>query len=212
MKRVIFYFDGFNFYNGLKDKCKHSPEWKKYYWLDFVKFCQQFIPNDQKIEAVKYFTAPPMNPGKRGRQAALLSANKILNPGVFKVLNGKYYTKNVSCKICQGTFQQPEEKRTDVNISVEMLMDCFNNAVDKIVLVTADSDLIPSIQAIKRQFSDKQIKIYFPPLRTSAELLNLCRPVVYLENNKNKFDNAVMEEIVTVGANTYTIPSEWKYI
>jgi uncharacterized LabA/DUF88 family protein len=211
MKRVIFYFDGFNLYNGLKTKCISAPEWKKYYWLDLVKFCQQFTSQNQNLVSVKYFSAPPLNIGKRGRQAAFLSANRILNPSVFRVFNGKYYKKNVFCKLCSGTFEQPEEKGTDVSISVQMLLDCFNDQVDKLVLVTADSDLIPALEAIKSQFPAKQIKIYFPPLRTSAELLNRFRPVVFLENNKDKFDAAVMPDTVTVGNNTYTIPATWKY-
>jgi uncharacterized LabA/DUF88 family protein len=212
MERVIFYFDGFNFYNGLKNKCKQAPDWKKYYWLDFVKFCQQFTSAEQTIEMVKYFTAPPLNPNKRARQSTLLSANKFLNPDNFKVFNGKYINKNVTCKICSGTFQQPEEKRTDVNISVEMLLDCFNDLADKLVLITADSDLIPTIQAIKKQFPKKKIKVYFPPLRTSADLLSLCGPVVYLENNKSRFEASVMSEIVTVASKTYNIPPEWKVV
>lgn len=109
MKRVTFYFDGFNFYNGLKTKAIQDNSWKQFYWLDFVKFCNQFINEEQEIVKVKYFTSPPLNPNKKTRQAALLSANKILNPNIFEVINGKYYTKNVTCKLCNQTFQQPEE-------------------------------------------------------------------------------------------------------
>ncbi len=33
-QRVIAYIDGFNFYFGLRSE----PRWKRYYWLDVVKF------------------------------------------------------------------------------------------------------------------------------------------------------------------------------
>jgi len=33
-QKVIVYVDGFNFYYGLKG----DPKWKRYYWLDIVKF------------------------------------------------------------------------------------------------------------------------------------------------------------------------------
>ena len=29
MKKVNFYIDGFNFYFGLKEMCKHKPKWNK---------------------------------------------------------------------------------------------------------------------------------------------------------------------------------------
>jgi len=210
MKRVIFYIDGFNFYYGLRDKCKESREWKAFYWLDFVAFSKQFVADEQELVKVKYFTAAPLNVGKRSRQAALLSANKLLNPAVFEIIRGKYYSKNTSCHLCKGVFQTFEEKRTDVNISIHMLLDCFHNSVDKLVLITADSDLITTVQTIKTHFPEKEIKIYFPPKRTSYELFDVCKPVVYLENNKKKFENAVMNNVVTDGIKKYTKPPEWK--
>jgi len=38
MKRTTFYFDGFNFYYGLKEKSNEDESWKEFYWIDFVKF------------------------------------------------------------------------------------------------------------------------------------------------------------------------------
>lgn len=209
MKRVTFYFDGFNFYNGLKTKATHDPSWKQFYWLDFVQFCNQFVNSDQKIAKVKYFTSPPLNSNKKSRQAALLSANQLINPDTFEVINGKYYTKNVSCKLCNQIFQQPEEKRTDVNISNHLLMDCFEDLTDKLVLISADTDLISTLTLIKTKFPEKQLKVYFPPLRTSSELLKAFKPVVYLENNKSKFENSILDEVVSLSGQTYIRPENW---
>lgn len=97
MKRVIFYFDGFNFYNGLKDKASSNPDWKNYYWIDFYKFATQFFDDQNEIVAVKYFTAPPLDPNKKSRQSALFKANEILNPDKFIVINGQYQHRKVSC-------------------------------------------------------------------------------------------------------------------
>ncbi|MBG9374653.1 NYN domain-containing protein [Panacibacter sp. DH6] len=209
MKKVIFYFDGFNFYNGLKDKCKKDAVWKRYYWIDFVKFCSQFLPDTQELVKVKYFTAPPQNPYKRSRQATLFAANSLINQEKFEIIKGKYIDKTVGCKICGSPFQVPEEKRTDVNISCHMLLDCFKNNADKLILVTADSDLIPTIECIKQNFPDKQFKIYFPPFRTSMDLINLCKPVVFLENNPKKFDAAIMEDTISKDGKSFTKPSQW---
>lgn len=209
MKRVIFYFDGFNFYNGLKEKAQANPDWKKFYWIDFVAFCSQFFP-DASLEAVKYFTAPPSNNGQRGRQAALFAANSIRNPEKFLVVKGNYQNKTIECKKCKESFEHPEEKRTDVNIAVHMMLDCFLDKADTLILISADSDQVPAVQAIKEQFPNKTVKIYFPPQRNSAELFAIAKPVVYLDNAESKFKAAVMPAAVTNGTKTYTRPPEWK--
>lgn len=210
MKKVIFYFDGFNFYNGLRSKSEKDRTWKDYYWIDFVKFCNQFIYDGSELAAIKYFTAPPMNTYKRSKQSALFGANKLLNPLLFQVYNGQYQNRTINCGICKKDFQHPEEKRTDVNISVSMLMDCLHNRVDTLVLVSADSDQVPTIQAIKQNFPTKNVKVYFPPNRTSSDLLAHAKPVVLLENNESRFKNSVMPILVNVGDKKYTMPEDWK--
>lgn len=62
------------------------------------------------------------------------------------------------CKSCSGVFQTQEEKSTDVNISLHMILDCFENKADKLVLITADSDLVTTVQTLKSKFPDKEIK------------------------------------------------------
>lgn len=98
-KKVVFYFDGFNFYNGLKDFSLTRKNWKDYFWLDFVKFCSRFVfeHDGQVLHKVKYFTAPPSNEKKRSKQSALLNANKILNNQLFEVINGHYADKHIVC-------------------------------------------------------------------------------------------------------------------
>ncbi len=52
-QRIIVYVDGFNFYYGLRSESR----WKKYYWLDMVKFFDMFMKENQGLVAVKYFSA-----------------------------------------------------------------------------------------------------------------------------------------------------------
>lgn len=49
-QKVIVYIDGFNFYYGLKKNYK----WRRFYWLDVVKFFEMFIKPDQELLCVKY--------------------------------------------------------------------------------------------------------------------------------------------------------------
>ena len=129
-KRVTFYFDGFNFYFALKRKKKISPEWKDFYWLDLVAFCESFLGPDQVLEKVIYFTASPLSPQKNSRQSAFLNANRILHPDKFEVIRGKYMSKQIECPYCKYSISKPEEKRTDVNISVRMMADCVQDKTD----------------------------------------------------------------------------------
>ena len=212
MIRVTFYFDGFNFYYGLKNKKDEDATWKAFYWLDFVKFCEQFLGEGQILEKVKYFTTAPHSKSKQARQQALLTANRYLNPDKFQVIRGKYYDKTVHCQLCNKDFKVPEEKRTDVNISVHLVGDCAKDLTDTLVLVSADSDLVPPIEFITSNYTDKKVKLYFPPCRKSLDLLrSVGNKATALEKSKFKFENAVMEPTITSpdGRKSVTRPAEW---
>ena len=78
------------------------------------------------------------------------------------------------------------------------------------MLISADSDLAPALTYIKKNFPDKKIKLYFPPEMSSADLFNIMsRKVVYLSNNKLKFDKAVMVDKIEVGQQKVMKPPEW---
>ena len=213
-QRVTVYVDGFNFYYGLKQMIAFQPDWKKFYWLDFVKLFDHFLGENHTLRKVFYFTTPPLNFQKSNRQGVLFDANKLLNENRFEVIFGKFYEKNLTCPVCKSVYTTPEEKRTDVNISVQMMRDCAQNKTDTLILVTADSDLVPPIEAIKNDFPDKRIRIFFPPKRFSNELNNFMKSnkgkVTFLERNKIRFQNSIMSDTVTKDGRTFSIPQNWK--
>ena len=88
--RVNVYFDGFNFYYGLKSKSG-----KQFYWLDFTAFSEKFLRPYQTLVSANYFSAVPHDTGKADRQDLLFSANK-LNPK-FNLFLGKYMKKHITC-------------------------------------------------------------------------------------------------------------------
>lgn len=212
--RVTFYVDGFNFYYGLKRMKQIDVNWQRYYWIDVVKLFEQFLGLEQELSKVIYFTASPLDSDKNSRQSAFLNANSILNPGRFEVVRGKYINKTIKCPHCHLAINRPEEKKTDVNLSVRMIEDCVKDKTDVVVLVSADTDLIPPIDFILNNFPTKRVKVYFPPANHSFDINGYIRAhkshVVRLDANARKFDNAVMPDIVSVGEKTYTIPQTWK--
>ncbi|MBS5526534.1 MAG: NYN domain-containing protein [Prevotella sp.] len=213
-KRVTFYVDGFNFYFGLKRTRKSVCGWKRYYWIDIVKLFEGFLGEGQVLERVIYFTASPLSPAKNSRQSAFLNANKLINGDRFEIVRGKYYDKQFICPYCKASVPKPEEKRTDVNISIRMIGDCMLEKTDVVALVSADSDLVPPIEFIQKHCPQKTVKVYFPPSNYSNDLKdNLLhhrsKPVLLIKNQR-RFDLSVMPDAVTKGTKTYTIPEKWK--
>ena len=213
-KRVTFYIDGFNFYYGLRRARKAESRWGEYYWLDMVKFCRSFLGQDQELARVIYFTATPLSSDKSSRQSAFLNANKLLNGDLFEIVRGKYFTKDISCPYCNATFLRPEEKRTDVNISVRMMGDCERNNTDSLVLVSADSDLVPPLSYIQQYHKDKKVKVYFPPSDTCRDLTNHLKrnggKPTLLQLNERRFQESLMPDTVQVDDKTVSIPKKWK--
>ena len=210
MERVTFYVDGFNFYYGLKRIKQADNDWNKFYWIDFVKLFDHFLLDNQILQKVYYFTTPPISVLKSNRQSILLDVNKALNGDRFEVIKGKFYEKNTLCPACNATIKQIEEKRTDVNISVQMMGDCTGKDTDVIVLVSADSDLVPPLEYIKKKHPGIKIRVFFPPKSFSYDLRTFMNgKILRLEKNKVRFFNSIMPETVTIDGKMYTIPEKW---
>jgi uncharacterized LabA/DUF88 family protein len=202
-QKVIFYVDGFNFYFGLKSK-----SWRKYYWLDIVKFCSLFLKPHQELVEVNYFSAVPQNKGKQDRQDLFFSANK-LNPK-FNLYLGKFLEKTIIHNVCGKPYKTYEEKETDVHIATSMIRDCVLNRSHIAILISADSDLIPPINFIKEYNPIHKIITYFPPGRFSFDLKNKSHVCIKLENHESKFKQAILPNEIQLH-NGYVLkkPDKW---
>lgn len=167
--RLIFYIDGFNLYFGLK-----SREWRKYYWLDLQQMCARLIRPHQSLVKVRYFTARinQAAEGKRRRQLTYLEAIETLP--LLDIHYGTYLASPQTCFECGHTFIKHSEKKSDVNIAVKLITDAMNDLYDSAVLISADSDLTPALNAIKAHFPKKRALLFFPPRRSSLSLKNAC--------------------------------------
>lgn len=203
-QKVIVYVDGFNFYNGLKSK-----KWKKYYWLDVVSFFEEFMRPHQELIEVYYFSAIPLgNSGKADRQDLFFSCNKLSSR--FKLILGKYAKKSVP--IGNGkSISTYEEKETDVRIAVQMISDVVSDKCDVSILVSADSDLIPPIEFIRAYKPVHKVIVYFPPNRSSLDLLNMCGIYQRLERFEQKFsDNMLADSVELPNGYIAKRPAKWK--
>jgi len=211
-KRVRFYIDGFNFYYGIKRSVNADPRWGNAYWINVVDLCNSFIGPDEILDRVIYFTASPLDSGQSSRQSAFLNANKVLNNEKFEIVRGKYLAKQITCPYCGASISRQEEKKTDVNISVRMIDDCMKNQTEKVILISADTDLIPPLELIKTSFPNIKLKVMFPPSNFSHEISSTMlawkSKVTLLEKNLVRFEQAMMPDAIEGGK--YSIPPEWK--
>lgn len=156
-KRSVVYIDGFNLYYGA---LKGGPN----QWLDLQRYFERLRPDDD-LQAIRYFTAQTTGDAGR-RQQMYLRALETLP--LVEVILGKYKNRKVTCRLqaCQHSgsrvFTTQEEKRTDVNIAVQMLDDAYQDFCDRLVVVSGDSDLVPSINMVKRRFPQKEVIVYVP--------------------------------------------------
>ena len=156
-QRSIIYVDGFNLYYGAVRRGPHK-------WLDLQKYFTMLRPDDQ-IQRIWYFTAL-IDGSQRQNQEAYLQA--LDTRPLVEIVLGKYKYKTVKCTLSACTFsgprefQVPEEKRSDVNIAIQMLDDAYSGRADRMIVVSGDSDLVPAIHLVKQRFPSIQTTVYVP--------------------------------------------------
>ena len=167
--KAIAYIDGFNLYSGLMDKRYKIPgdpssrPLRKYLWLKLDEFILSFLPKDHHLEEVKYFTAPIRgNPQKQYRQEAYLKALSTLDN--LTVIQGKHIP------IRSGF----SEKQTDVLMALHMYSDALTKDHDALVLVTGDSDQVPTLKWIRTLGKGITLHVVFPPFRVSKDLITVA--------------------------------------
>lgn len=213
-KKVIAYFDGFNYYEALKSK-----KWRYYYWQDLTKFVSYFLKSYQSLEAVKYFSAIQNDINKASNQDKLFQVNKDnvkfnLILGDFKK---RHKWKRVECSSClvkdNYKLEYWEEKKSDVALAVHIIRDVALKKCDVIFLFCADSDLTPAIDVVKEINPFIKVITFFPPGLFSYDLKNKSTKSFNLENHEEKFKKSVFENKVKL-INGFEIerPQNWPSI
>ena len=212
-KRCTIYVDGFNWYFGI---FQHRPAWK---WLNVQSFFEA-LRLDEDVVAVKFFTAlvDPLKhvSTRRDRQKRYMRALGTL-PKV-KIILGKYQERTVTCRAhdCMRRleYQVPEEKKTDVNMAVNLLEDAFRGLTDSMVIVSGDSDLEPAVEWVRRNYPQIKITVYIPVLEDEREERRnhnyhrmgvTCKPLPLADIPRHVFPATVRVN----ESETITRPDEW---
>ena len=201
MEKTIFYIDGFNLYFGIK-----TSRLDKLKWLNVRLLAEKLIKSNQKLIEVNYFTSRVRNaPDKEKRQNTYLEALEVYSS--VNIYYGKYQPNIITCYRCGHSYSSPNEKMTDVNIAVKMLIDAFQDRFDTAVLVSGDSDLVPPIREIKKYFN-KKIIVAFPPKRHNISLATIVDASFIIGRKKLK-ESQLPNEITKPNGYKLIRPIEW---
>jgi len=195
MKTTV-YIDGFNLYYGALSNTNYK-------WLDVVKLftqiCHQQDPNTEII-SIKFFTSPVKgsiaNRGQDAEQSqkSYIKGLKTLYPDNFECIEGGFSMQKGKAPI----YQEPiikgdkvdiwklEEKKTDVNIALNMYIDA-QKGIEQVVLVSNDTDLVPAFEAIKREYPNVQIATVLPRMKITGKKRPLNRDLAALSNWKREY-------------------------
>lgn len=203
MRRVIAYVDGYNLYYGLR-----ARGWQRFYWLNVQELVEHLLRPGQMLVRTKYFTTVVEQPAdKQRRQAIFLEALRTLPD--FHIYYGHFLSNPVTCQQCGHTYEVHHEKMTDVNITIELLTDAFQDRFDMALLLSGDSDLTPVVRAVRSLFNRKQVIVVFPPERSSKALKQAASGYVHV-NRPMLLRSQFPDEVVKPDGYVLRRPAEWQ--
>jgi uncharacterized LabA/DUF88 family protein len=200
-ERVIVYVDGFNLYFGMLEanlsKCK---------WLDLDLLVRNLIKPSQELIGIKYFTSRVSNnPEKQKRQTKYIEALQTKN---IKIFYGHYQSGQVECNRCGNIWATYNEKMTDVNIATQMIIDAYQDNYDMAMLISGDSDLVPPIKIIHKNFPGKRIFVAFPPKRHNSSVALVSKGSMVI-GRKKLIDSQLPNEVQKDDGYILRKPKEW---
>lgn len=195
------------------DHFPHAPDtdrYQKYKWLCYRTLMAQFLDaNTEELRRVFYFTAFPNWPNsedKRLRHETYVSALKVTE---VEVIKGEFKTKQVECKgKCKEWFDGREEKQTDINIATTIIE--VAHEFDVLMLLTADSDQVPTIRLLKKLHPQKTVYIVPPIGRNSKELVTAAGKNSRKTMEERHLAAAVLPNPVDVMRDGRVISQIWK--
>lgn len=173
------YIDGFSLYH----QCfRHTAERNHLKWLDLCALAAAILP-DEEIVLVRYYTArvsdTPEDPQRASRQDTYLRAlatlpNLVIRQGQFSRNKREVRLAHPPVGIePRQTAWIMQEKRSDVSLATDLLIDAFDGRADVALLITNDSDFQMPIEVVSSRF-DVRIVIISPDVMVSKRLARLA--------------------------------------
>lgn len=192
--KTIAYIDGQNFLYKVAERLIDAnliADKQEITKIDIPFLIKQHFPN-QEIE-IRYYSITKIrqqtNYGDEIYRKSVLFAdnlrrlrNCLAQTGViFRPAGTLKIRCSDTCKKCGTTDYKFQEKGVDVGLAVDIVADALNNQVDRIVIVSSDTDLIPALRIVKN--SHKQITyVHFENQSTHA-ISHLANDTKIIQNS-----------------------------
>ncbi|MCI0618222.1 NYN domain-containing protein [bacterium] len=201
MNRAIAFVDGFNLYHSLEE----NPSYRKYKWLNIRKLLESYV-SPKELKEIYYFTAlTTWNQSKVNRHKIFI---KALEQTGIDVVYGEFRRRDRFCQKCKTSFASFEEKQTDVNIAIYLFRLAIEDRYDTALILSGDSDLLPSIKAVKATFPSKRIVVIIPIGRRAEELKKTCDQFIKIKE-KNLAASLFDDPLVMSDGTSLLKPTSW---
>jgi hypothetical protein len=213
---VAAYIDGFNLYYGMRNKYG-----RRHLWLDVVGLVRQLRAGDHVV-VVRYFSAIMKKELVAARnQDDYIQAMKACNGPLLDVRLGRFRDRKLrSCHRCGEMYicgcgreyRSYEEKETDVGLGAFMVADAACGLADSTLLISADSDLAPALEAVRLVVPDQRIFLALPPGSIASRHLTRVGRVSQFFINGAALRDAQLPEVVhdPETGRTLVRPAKWR--
>lgn len=206
--------DGFNLFHNMNKK-----KFKQYKWLNFSKMLRNYVNKDDDLE-IHYFTTinyqdivaykyeKEKYKGKLERHLALIKAEE--SRGVY-VHYGYFRNTEFICKECGHKNIIRKEKQTDVGIGAYLSYLAFSRDIHRFIILSADTDLIPAIELVKKYGEQIRVELLLPPGQIKSKISDYCDNTYQLKEDvlKNSLFPLIFEN---KNKETIVCPKEWKIL
>jgi uncharacterized LabA/DUF88 family protein len=168
-QRVVSLIDGLNLYHCISNL--RRPELQ---WSNLKALSQSFLKSQsEKLFQVFYFFSYADHVPEATQKCQKSYVRALELSGIIPIF-GHFKRKNRKCPLCEHRWIGHEEKETDVNIALYLLDLAYQDAFDRALVISNDSDLAPAIQMVRKRFPNKRITTVSPPHHFhSVELIKI---------------------------------------
>jgi hypothetical protein len=163
-------------------------------------------PSTQALTAVHFFTEPVTGPGA-ARQRTYLDA--LASHGTVTTVHlGRFHRKTHTCRRCGSSWITHEEKESDVALAVRAVADAAAGEVDQAWFVSGDSDMCPSVRAVRRIAPAMRTVAVFPPRRSSVDLRRAVHGVLQVFDRVPS-RHQLPDPVIGPNGAVYARPTHW---
>ncbi len=167
-ERVMVFVDGSNLYHSLKSQFGHAD-------LNFETFCRKVTGDRNMVRAYYYNATVDQTKEPEHYQDQSKFFQDMRRIPYLEVRLGRLVYRN-------WPSEPPYEKGIDVMMTTDILLLCFRDTYDTLIMVGGDTDLADALQAVKDMGKHVEVALFGAPW-TSQRLRDVADKVVKIDGN-----------------------------